>query len=77
METATAIMVVAKRSQGGLGYAKIELNHRVDVPNELGNYLAKAGYFEIDVYAPASGTGLNTTARTILINSAARRMRSV
>ena len=32
METATAIMVVAKRSQGGLGYAKIELNHRVDVP---------------------------------------------
>lgn len=35
METATAIMVVAKRSQGGLGYAKIELNHRVDVPNEF------------------------------------------
>lgn len=32
METATAIMVVAKRSQGG--------------------------YFEIDVYAPASGTGI-------------------
>lgn len=75
METATAIMVVAKRSQGGLGYAKIELNRRVDVPNEF-KYLAKAGYFEIDVYAPASGTGLNTTARTILINSAARRMRS-
>ncbi|MCG4849799.1 hypothetical protein L0P44_14170, partial [Streptococcus gordonii] len=24
METATAIMVVAKRSQGGLGYAKVE-----------------------------------------------------
>ena len=39
METATAIMVVAKRSQGGLGYAKIELNHRVDVPNEF-KYLA-------------------------------------
>lgn len=57
METATAIMVVAKRSQGGLGYAKIELNHRVDVPNEF-KYLAKAGYFEIDVYAPASGTGV-------------------
>ena len=57
METATAIMVVAKRSQGGLGYAKIELNHRVDVPNEF-KYLAKAGYFEIDVYAPASGTGI-------------------
>ena len=57
METATAIMVVAKRSQGGLGYAKIELNHRVDVPNEF-KYLAKAGYFETDVYAPASGTGI-------------------
>ena len=57
METATAIMVVAKRSQGGLGYAKIELNRRVDVPNEF-KYLAKAGYFEIDVYAPASGTGI-------------------
>ena len=57
METATAIMVVAKRSQGGLGYAKIELNHRVDVPNEF-KYLAKAGYFEIDVYAPANGTGI-------------------
>lgn len=50
-------MVVAKRSQGGLGYAKVELNHRVDVPNEF-KYLAKAGYFEIDVYAPASGTGI-------------------
>lgn len=48
---------LAKRSQGGLGYAKIELNHRVDVPNEF-RYLAKAGYFEIDVYAPASGTGI-------------------
>ena len=57
METATAIMVVAKRSQGGLGYAKIELNHRFDVPSEF-KYLAKAGYFEIDVYAPASGTGI-------------------
>lgn len=57
METATAILVVAKRSQGGLGYTKIELNHRVDVPNEF-KYLAKAGYFEIDVYAPASGTGI-------------------
>lgn len=57
METAAAIMVVAKRSQGGLGYAKVELNHRVDVPNEF-KYLAKAGYFEIDVYAPASGTGI-------------------
>lgn len=57
METATSIMVVAKRSQGGLGYAKIELNHRVDVPSEF-KYLAKAGYFEIDVYAPASGTGI-------------------
>ena len=57
METATAIMVVAKRSQGGLGYAKVELNHRVDVPNEF-KYLAKAGYFEIDVYAPANGTGI-------------------
>lgn len=57
METAIAIMVVAKRSQGGLGYVKIELNHRVDVPNEF-KYLAKAGYFEIDVYAPASGTGI-------------------
>ena len=57
METATAIMVVAKRSQGGLGYTKIELNRRVDVPNEF-KYLAKAGYFEIDVYAPASGTGI-------------------
>ncbi len=57
METATAIMIVAKRSQGGLGYARVELNHRVDVPNEF-KYLAKAGYFEIDVYAPASGTGI-------------------
>ena len=44
METATAIMIVAKRSQGGLGYAKIELNHRVNVPSEF-KYLAKAGYF--------------------------------
>ena len=57
METATAIMVVAKRSQGGLGYTRVELNHRVDIPNEF-KYLAKAGYFEIDVYAPASGTGI-------------------
>lgn len=57
METATAIMVVAKRSQGGLGYTRVEFNHRVDVPNEF-KYLAKAGYFEIDVYAPASGTGI-------------------
>ena len=57
METATAIMVVAKRSQGGLGYTRVELNHRVDVPNEF-KYLAKAGYFEIDVYAPASDTGI-------------------
>ena len=57
METAAAIMVVAKRSQGGLGYTRVELNHRVDVPNEF-KYLAKAGYFEIDVYAPASGTGI-------------------
>lgn len=57
METATAIMVAAKRSQGGLGYTRVELNHRVDVPNEF-KYLAKAGYFEIDVYAPASGTGI-------------------
>lgn len=57
METATAIMVVAKRSQGGLGYTRVELNHRVDVPNEF-KYLAKAGYFEIDVYAPASGAGI-------------------
>lgn len=57
METATAIMVVAKRSQGGLGYTRVELNHRVDVPNEF-KYLAKAGYFEIDIYAPASGTGI-------------------
>lgn len=57
METATAILVVAKRSQGGLGYTKIEINHRVDVPSEF-KYLAKAGYFEIDVYAPASGTGI-------------------
>ena len=57
METATAIMVVAKRSQGGLGYTRVELNHRVDVPNEF-KYLAKAGYFEIDIYAPASDTGI-------------------
>ena len=57
METATAIMVVAKRSRGGLGYTRVELNHRVDVPNEF-KYLAKAGYFEIDVYAPASDTGV-------------------
>ena len=57
METATAIMVVAKRSQGGLGYTRVELNHRVNAPNEY-KYLAKAGYFEIDVYAPASGTGI-------------------
>lgn len=57
METATAILIVAKRSQGGLGYTKIELNHRVDVPSEF-KHLAKAGYFEIDVYAPASGTGI-------------------
>ena len=57
METATAIMIVAKRSQGGLGYTRIELNRRVDIPDEL-KYLAKAGYFEIDVYAPASGTGI-------------------
>lgn len=57
METATAIMVVAKRSQGGLGYTRVELNHRVDVPNEF-KYLAKAGYFEIDIYAPASGMGI-------------------
>lgn len=57
METATAIMVVAKRSQGGLGYTRVELNHRVDVPNEF-KYLAKAGYFEIDLYAPASDTGI-------------------
>ena len=57
METATAIMVVAKRSQGGLGYTRIELNRRVDIPEEL-KFLAKAGYFEIDVYAPASGTGI-------------------
>lgn len=57
METATAIMVVAKRSQGGLGYTRVELNHRVDVPNEF-KYLAKAGYFEIDVFAPASGMGV-------------------
>lgn len=57
METATAIMVVAKRSRGGLGYAKVELNHRVDVPSEF-KYLAKAGYFKIDVYAPVSGTGI-------------------
>ena len=57
METAAAIMVVAKRSQGGLGYTRVELNHRVDVPNEF-KYLAKAGYFEIDVYAPASDTGI-------------------
>lgn len=57
METATAIMVVAKRSQGGLGYTRVELNHRVDVPNEF-KYLAKAGYFEIDVFAPASDTGV-------------------
>ena len=63
METAAAIMVVAKRSQGGLGYAKIELNHRVDVPNEF-KYLAKAGYFEIDVYAPASGTGIEYNVLT-------------
>lgn len=57
METATAIMVVAKRSQGGLGYTRIELNHRVDIPDGF-RHLAKAGYFEIDVYAPASGTGI-------------------
>lgn len=47
----------SKTFPGGLGYAKIELNHRVDVPSEF-KYLAKAGYFEIDVYAPASGTGI-------------------
>ena len=57
METATAIMVVARRAQGGLGYTRIELNHRVDVPSEF-KYLAKSEYFEIDVYAPVSGTGI-------------------
>lgn len=35
METATAIMVVAKCSQGGLGYTRVELNHRVDVPQRV------------------------------------------
>ena len=55
-------MVVAKRSQGGLGYAKIEFNHRVDVPNEF-KYLAKAGYFEIDVYANVVMVCLPTAPR--------------
>ena len=57
METAVAIMIVAKRSQGGLGYTKIELNHRVEIPTRL-KHLSKAKHFDIDIYAPTSKTGI-------------------
>ena len=57
METALAIMVVAKRSQGGLGYCKIELNHRIDIPASF-KHLTRAEYCEIDLFAPVVNGGL-------------------
>lgn len=57
METALAMMVVAPRSAGGLGYAGIVMNERVDVPRELRRHYSSP-YFELDVYAPRHGVGL-------------------
>lgn len=77
METATAIMVVAKRSQGGLGYAKVELNPSGGMFPASSSISLRPGISRSTYMRLRAVRGLNTTVRTILINSAARRMRSV
>lgn len=51
METALAMMVVAPRPLGGLGYRGAVMNERVDVPRELRRHYSSP-YFELDVFAP-------------------------
>lgn len=57
METALAMMVVAPRSLGGLGYSGVVMNERVDVPRELRRHYLSP-YFELDVFAPRHNAGL-------------------
>lgn len=77
METATAIMVVAKRSQGGgwdtpRSSSTIGSMFPTSSNISLRSGISRSTYMRLRVVR-----GLNTTARTILVNSAARRTRSV
>ena len=56
METAMAMMISAKRSLGGLGFCRFELNRRVDVVPGY-RHLTKSGYFEIDLFVPRRNVG--------------------
>ena len=76
METATAIMVVAKRSQGGWDTPRSSSTIGSMFPTSS-SISQRPGISRSTYMRLRAVRGLNTTARTILINSAARRMRSV
>lgn len=76
METATAIMVVAKRSQAGWDTPRSSSAIGSMFPTSSSISL-RPGISRSTYMRLRAVRGLNTTARTILINSAARRMRSV
>ncbi len=52
METALALMVVLPKAQGGLGYADIQMNHRIDVPQRL-RKTSSSRYLELDLFSPS------------------------
>lgn len=76
METATAIMVVAKRPREGWDTPRSSSTIGWMFPTSSNTSL-RPGISRSTYMHLRAERGLNTTARTILINSAARRMRSV
>ena len=57
METATALAIVMPRCRGGLGFKGVELNRRIDIPDEFRN-LTTSSYFEVDIFAPRRNAGV-------------------
>lgn len=57
METAAALAIVMPRCRGGLGFKGVELNYRVDIPDEFRS-LTASGYFEVDIFAPRKNAGV-------------------
>lgn len=52
METAMALAVTCRRSQGGLGYCRFELNQQIEIP-ETCTHLTRASFYEADMLVPA------------------------
>lgn len=57
METATAMLIVLSRREGGLGYRGVQMNHRLDVPERVRAFTTSS-HLEVDIYDPRSKTGI-------------------